>query len=92
MAQCRAATLISNIRHEKKNDVVGLGVRSHSTDTTQVSEVQVYFTRNGNELGHTTHKVPDNTQRKRKLKTFSYQKTKTLFQTVHEIDTFQTFL
>ncbi len=42
----------------KKNDVVGLGIRSHSTDAALLSEVQVYFTRNGDELGHTTHKVP----------------------------------
>ncbi len=40
----------------KKNDVIGLGVRSPPSDTT--SEVQVYFTRNGEELGHTTHPVP----------------------------------
>lgn len=42
----------------KKNDVIGLGVRSPSLDTTVTSEVQVFFTRNGEEIGHTTHPVP----------------------------------
>ena len=43
----------------KKGDVIGLGVRSASTETTSPdSEVQVFFARNGEEIGHTSHLVP----------------------------------
>ena len=42
----------------KKQDVVGLGIRSASADVKPGSEVQVYFTMNGQELGHLTVDVP----------------------------------
>ena len=40
------------------HDVVGLGIRKHG-ECAVGDEVQVYFTRNGIELGHTTMEVPD---------------------------------
>ena len=42
----------------KKNDIIGLGIRSQSDAEPPGTEVQVYFTRNGEEIGHTTHGVP----------------------------------
>ena len=42
----------------KKNDIIGLGIRSVSGDLKPGSEVQVYFVHNGIELGHTTVNVP----------------------------------
>ena len=43
----------------KQNDVVGLGVRPYEGDVVPGSEIQVFFTMNGQELGHTTAEVPD---------------------------------
>ena len=42
----------------QKNDIIGLGIRSQSDSHPPGNEVQVYFTRNGEELGHTSHRVP----------------------------------
>lgn len=43
----------------RRFDVIGLGVRKHVSESSQVDpEIQVYFTRNGVELGHTTVSVP----------------------------------
>ena len=42
----------------KRQDVIGLGIRSVSGSVEPGSEVQVYFTRNGQELGHVTINVP----------------------------------
>ena len=42
----------------KKYDIVGLGIRSKTNSCMPYSKVQVYFTRNGEEIGHTTQIVP----------------------------------
>ena len=42
----------------KKYDVIGLGIRSKTKNCMPYSKVQVYFTRNGEEIGHTTQMVP----------------------------------
>ena len=42
----------------KKYDVIGLGIRSKTNDCMPYSKVQVYFTHNGEEIGHTTQTVP----------------------------------
>ena len=42
----------------KCGDVIGLGVRPYEDDVIPGSEVQVFFTKNGYELGHTTVEVP----------------------------------
>ena len=42
----------------KRQDIIGLGIRSISGAVEPGSEVQVYFTRNGQELGHVTINVP----------------------------------
>ena len=42
----------------KKYDVIGLGIRSKTNNCMPYSKVQVYFTRNGAEIGHTTQTVP----------------------------------
>ena len=44
----------------KVRDTVGLGIRSFAgqEDDTEPPEVQVYFTRNGKEVGHTTTTIP----------------------------------
>ena len=46
----------------KIRDTVGLGIRSLAGqgDDTEPAEVQVYFTRNGKEVGHTTAALPPN--------------------------------
>ena len=41
------------------HDTVGIGIRKHTRHVTDDDEVQVFFTRNGVELGHTTMKVPE---------------------------------
>ena len=42
----------------KKYDVIGLGIRSPTNNCLPYSMVQVYFTRNGEEIGHTSQMVP----------------------------------
>ena len=42
----------------KRYDVIGLGIRSPTNNCLPYSRVQVYFTRNGEEIGHTSQVVP----------------------------------
>ena len=42
----------------KKHDIIGLGIRSPTGTCDPGSEVHIYFTRNGTEIGHTTVTVP----------------------------------
>lgn len=43
----------------KQHDVIGLGIRSSSGKCSPTDRIQVYFTKNGVEVGHTTVCIPD---------------------------------
>ena len=42
----------------RERDIIGVGVRKPAFESTDERETQVYFTRNGQEIGHTTVTVP----------------------------------